>query len=320
MLDVDFIFIRDFEDTFHDKWMVAGAVGDTWALAEFHEAEFHWINSRGIGGVSDIKAYAQVWLESIGSHHGAVAADFFLNRVKADEGDGRLFAGGGDAFHHLGDDVGAKAVIKSTGNDALVSELGRAVLVDHGVADANAHLCDFLGIRCADIDPEIVDGGSFFAAEFIAAEVDCGVSHNSKNDAFVAKDIDATPSGGGSIGTADAVDTEEAFVIDVLDDVADLVRVSLEHDDFFGLPFESGPSGAVGITLDLGGGVFEIVRPDALARHFETGGGWGFEEVEEKFFVGFFHVRKLSTAKTRRCKGWELRIFTTEFAELAKIC
>ena len=140
-----------------------------------------------------------------------------------------------------------------------------------------------------------MDGGCFFGAGFVAAEVDGGVADDTGNDSFVAEDVDAAATGGGGIGATDAVDAEEAFVIDVLDDVADLVGVSFEHDDFLGFSFEGGPGGAVGVALDFGGGAFEVVRPNVLTGHFESGGGRGFEEGEEEVFVGLFHVGVVET-------------------------
>ncbi len=289
MLDVYFIFFGGVDELFDDEGVVAGAVGEGWALAEFDEAEFGGVDAWGIGGVGDIEADADVRFEAVGGHHGAVAADFFLDGVEADEGEGRFFAGGGDAGQDLCDDVGAEAVVEGAGDEAFVGEFGGAVLIDHGVADAEAHFGDFFGVGGSDIDPEVVDGGCFFAACFVAAEVDGGVADDSGDGAFIAEDVDAAATGGGGIGAADAVDAEEAFVIDVFDDVADFIGVGFEHDGFFGFAGEGGPSGSVGVALDGGGGFFEVVGPDVLAGHFEAGRRGGFEELEEEVFVCFFH-------------------------------
>ena len=168
-------------------------------MAKFHEAELRGINAWGVGGVGDIEADADVRLEAEGGHFRAMAADFFLDCVEADEGERRFFAGGGDAFENLSDDVGAEAVVEGAGDEALVGELCGAVLVDHGVADAEAHGGDFLRAGCAKIDPEIVDGWGFFAGGLVATEVDGGVPDDAGDCAFIAEDVDAAAAGGGCI-------------------------------------------------------------------------------------------------------------------------
>ena len=146
VLEIDFVFLRKLDEALDDERVVAGSVGDGWAFSEFHETELCGVDARGVGGVGYIEAKADFRIEAVGGHFRAVAADFLLDGVEANQGDGGLFAGGGDAFHHLGDDVGADAVVQGAGNDAFVGEFGGAVLVDHGVADAESHGGDFFGV------------------------------------------------------------------------------------------------------------------------------------------------------------------------------
>lgn len=293
MLDIDFVFLGNFDHAFHDEWMIASAMGEGRAVTEFDVAEFRGVDSRGVGGVGDIEANADLGFQAIRRHHRAVAADLFLDGIQTKQGDVGFFIGSGDAFHYLRDDVGAESVIERAGDEAFMCEFGGAVLIDHGVADAESHSCDFFPVGRADIDPEIVDGGCFFCTEFIAAEVDGGVADDSRNDSVIAEDVDAPAATRGSIGTANAIDAEEAFVIDVFDDVADLIRVGFEHDGFRGFAFKSRPSGAVSIALDLGGGFLKIFGPDILTRHFEACWGWSFKEFEEEGLVSFFHMRRV---------------------------
>ena len=137
--------------------------------------------------------------------------------------------------------------------------------------------------------------------------MDRGVSNNSGNDSFIPENMHPSASAGRSIGTTHPVDAEEAFVIDVLDDVADLIGVCLQHHHLLGLAFEGRPSGSIGITLHFGGSAFQVFRPDILTGHLKTGGGGSFEKFEEKIFIGLFHmpiVEPLSRQGAKRESGF----------------
>jgi hypothetical protein len=82
-----------------------------------------------------------------------VAADFLLDRIQADERERRFFLAGGEAFHHLGDNVAADAVVQGAADEAFVRQFQRTVLLDGGMSDAAAEGRDFGGIRSAHIDP-----------------------------------------------------------------------------------------------------------------------------------------------------------------------
>ncbi len=289
VLEVDLFLFRKCDEPFDDEWVVAGAVGDGRAAAELHQAELRGLYAGGVGGVGDIEAKADIGLESVGGHHRAVAADLFLDRVETDEGDGGFLAGFGDALHHLRDDVGAEAVVQGAADQAFVGEFRRAVDIHHWMPDTETEGGDFFRVGRADIDPEIVHGGRFLTTEFVAAEVDRGVTDDAGDFALVAEDAHTAAAAGGGVRTADAVDAEEAFVVDVLDDVTDLIGVSLQHHDLLRFSGKGRPGGAIGIAFHGSGEGLHVFRPDTLAGHFEAGGGGGFEEVEKEFFIGFFH-------------------------------
>ncbi len=278
----------DFRESFDDYWVVGGAVSHGRAAAEGDRAVLGGVKARGIGGVGDIEADADIREDPVGGHHGAVATDFFLDGIEADERViGFLFLLG-DAAHDLGDDVAADAVIEGAGDEAFVGEFGGAIGVDGEVADAQAEFGDFGGGGCADIDPELVNFWGFFIAE-ILAEVDGGVADDAEDLAAVAEDAEAAATGGGMVGAADAVEPEEAFVVDVFDHPADFVGVRSEHHAALGFPGEGGPSRAVGVAFDGVGGGFQVFGPDALAGHFAAGWAWGFEQVVEEFAVVLGH-------------------------------
>ena len=84
-----------------------------------------------VGGVGDVEADADIGLQAVGRHHRAVAADFLLHGIEADEREGGFSFAGGDAFHHLGDDVAADPVVEGAADDAAVREFHRPVLIDN---------------------------------------------------------------------------------------------------------------------------------------------------------------------------------------------
>ncbi len=269
----------DFFQALDDKRMVRGAVGEGGARAEFDLAVSDCIETRGVGGVSDVQANADSGLETVGRHHGAMAADFLLHGIEADQREGGFALACGDASHHLGDDVAADPIIESAADDPAVGEFHRAVLIDGGMAHADAELGDFRGIRGPDIHPKFVHGGGFLGVFFAMAEVNGGIADDAGNRAFFTKDGNSSATGGRRVGAAYAVEPEKPLIVDVFDHVTDFIGMGGKHDDFFGLAGQCRPGGSVGIALDGGGMVLDPVRPDFLAWHFESGRAGGFQQT-----------------------------------------
>lgn len=299
VLERDGVFVGGFDEPLDDERVAAGAVGDGGTAAEFDGAVFGFFDAGGVGGVGDVEADGDVWLETVGEHAGAVAADFFLDAIGGDDGAVEFFAVFVETAEGFGDDEAADAVIEGAADEAVGAEVVDAVGVDGWVADAEAEFGDvFFGI-CADIDVEFVDFGGFFTAGAIA-DVDGGVADDAGDWAEVALEDEFAATGGGVVAAADSVDVEVAFFGDGLDHEADFVGMGFEHDFEGGFAFESGPCAAVSVAGDGVCGGFDPCGPFALAGHFEAGGAWGIEEVEEEGFGGFVHGGVRSWTRRRR--------------------
>ena len=189
-----------------------------------------------------------------------------------------FFLPAGEAFHHLGDDVAADPVVQRAADQAFVGEFQRPVLIDRRMAHAEAELRDLGGIGGADIDPQVMHGGGLFRSVLVAPEVDRGVADDAGNRALVAENGQPPAAGGRRVGAAHPVEPQEPVFVDVLDHVADLVGMGLQHDDFGRLAGQRGPGRAIGVAFDGGGVLADPLRPDLLARHFKTGGARGFQQ------------------------------------------
>ena len=132
--------------------------------------------------------------------------------------------------------------------------------------------------------------GSLFVAE-ILAEVNGGVADNAGDFAFIPENPESAAACRGVVGATDAVESEEASVVDVLDHPTDFVGMGGEHDAAFALSRKGGPGGAIGVAFHRAGGGFQVVCPDALAGHFAAGGAGSFEQIVEEFAFVLGHER-----------------------------
>ena len=160
---------------------------------EFHEAELCRVDPRGVRRMGDIEAHTHFRLQAVGGHHRAVTADLLLDCVQADQSHRWLLPGSRDAFHHLSDDVSTDPVVQSPRNQSLVGKLRRSVLIDHRMPHTQPHFRDFLCVRGTDIDPEIVNGGSLFAAKRITAEMDRRIPNDAGDDSLVTENVHPRP-------------------------------------------------------------------------------------------------------------------------------
>lgn len=288
VLDTDFLPCGGFEQAFDDEGVAAGSVGDGGTAAEGDGSVAGFFDAGGIGCVGDVEADGDVWFESVGEHAGSVSTDFLLNAVGGDDGGAEfpaLFVESADGFC---DDEAADAVVEGAADEAVAAEFLGGVGIDGGVTDAESEFGDiFFGVG-SDIDVEFVDFRSFFPAGAVSY-VDGGIADDAGDGAFVALENDAASACGGVVAASDAVDVEESFLGDVLDHEADFVGVGFEHDAVGGLAFEDGPCAAVGVAGNGVGVRLDPCGPFPLSGHFETGGAWGVEEIQQEGLGGFIH-------------------------------
>ena len=157
----------------------------------------------------------------------------------------------GRSREDLRDDETADAVIERAADDAVLAEFLGGVGIHRGVADAEAELLHLLVGRRADIDVEFVNLRRLLVGEAVLAKMDGGVADDAAHGALVAEDIEPPPARRGGVAAADAIDAQKAFLGDVLDDEADLVRVRFEHDAarLCSRAVERRPRGAVGVVF-----------------------------------------------------------------------
>jgi hypothetical protein len=284
MLEGDVALIGDFHDALHHVWVIARAVGDAGAGAEFDFAVDGVVDAGSVGGMGDVEDDRDIGHEAVSDHFRAVPADFLLHGVHGDDGAaGRVL---GETGEHLSDDETAEAVIEGAADQAIHPKLLDAVAIDGGMADAEPEVFYFFLSAGADIDVEFVDLRDLFIAEVVFAEVDRGITHDAADDALVAEEVQAAAARRGGVAPADPIDAEKTFLGDVLDDEANLVGVGFDHDalGLFGCALERRPGGAVGIVLDAIGEFAGVLCPHALAGHFESCGAGSAQEFEEESF------------------------------------
>lgn len=278
VLNGDFFGLGDVDQAFDHRRMIGASVRQGGAPAESDVAELVGVDAGSVRGVGDIEACADIGHQAMCGHHRAIAADFLLHSIEANDGKvGTLFLSG-EAFEHLRDDETADAVVERATDETFVRELDGSIGIDCDMADAESECCDFLGAGGTDIDPQLMDGGHFFRASGIAAQVDGGIANDAHDLPLIAEKTQASAPRGGDIAAADAVEPKKALCVDVLDDEANFIGMSSKHHRAIGFPAADRPRGAVAIALYFVGIQTGIFRPNALPRHFKAGGARRMKE------------------------------------------
>ena len=82
MLEGNLFLFGNLDQAVNDQGMTRSSMRYGRAAPHRYLAVLLRRQARGIRGVSDISAYADIRLKSMGRHFGAVTADFLLNRIK----------------------------------------------------------------------------------------------------------------------------------------------------------------------------------------------------------------------------------------------
>ena len=279
--------------------VVAGAVGDAGPLAQFDLPVLFLRNAGGIGGMGHVEDDGDVGEQAVRDHARPVAADLLLHGVDGDDGGGGPLLGGGQAFEHAGDDEPADAVVEGAPDQPVLAEAFRGVAIHGRMADADPERGHFRGAAGAHVDVEVLDLRGLLVGEIVLAQVDGGVADDAAHGPLVAQDLEAAAPRRGDVGPADAVEMEEARLGDVLDDVADLVGMGLEHDRraIGRRALAGGPGGAVGVAFQRVGERAHKGGPFALSGCFEAGGGRGGQVVEQKLLGVLLHGGRASASE-----------------------
>ncbi len=236
----------------------------------FAEGGATFLRSRAGDVVGDggIESEAEVWLDLEGGRLGTAEADFLL------DGEDRVEIVGWRAFRVFQltegcqEDKHGCAVVERLGVDAIAEfhELGQA---GDEIADAD----DFidLGFGHPGID-EIVGELGVFSFFLRRHDVDrFGAEH--ADDFFAAVDDDALRGESFRVESANRVEADETFVVDVGDDEADLVHVGGGHGFFgVGLAFHEGNHVAHVVDADVGDEVFQLGEDKLADGSFKSRG------------------------------------------------
>ena len=181
----------------------------------------------------------------------------------ADDVAGRA-AGLGDEPRRLEGDEAAEPVVERARDEAAVRVLERLAR-DHGdVADADQR-ARLVAVLRADVDVQVAQLGHLLAL-LVAQQVDRLLAHHARHDAAARGDLDALADEDHRVPAADAAEPEEAVVVDVADDQADLVDVA-DHGE------QRAVRGALRRARRVEPTVSCVTSANAARRLAENGGG-----------------------------------------------
>ena len=233
-----------------------------------------------VGGVGDVDGDRDVGAELEGGGAGAEEADLLLHG-----GDGGHRAAGpvalGAAAQALQRDVGAEAVVHRAGDEPLAGDRHRLGGDHHRVADPD-QLRGLLAVGGADVDVHALQLDDLFALVGLE-QVDRLAPGDAGHEAVLAADLDPLADEDLRVPAADRREPEEALLVDVGDDQADLVDVADDRQQRRGLA-DAGDRGADAVDAELGEG--GGLAPDLGGRALVSGGRAGAQKLVEEGWSG----------------------------------
>jgi len=191
--------------------------------------------------------------------------------------------GGGVVFHGPRAHVDAGAVVEGRRGEAAVGERQEVGREGDGVADLDQREGLVAGAR-ADVDPLVVQVGRLGA--LLGRHLVRGLAaDHAVHRAAGAVDHKVAAGEQLRVHAADLVERDEAVLVHVGDDEADLVVVRRHHDVWRTLRDHVGPEVAERVAL-RGGDRGQAPADDLLGRRFEAGGRGCGAEVAQEFEVG----------------------------------
>ena len=185
--------------------------------------------------------------------------------------------------HQPGDLEGheaAQAVVHGARHDAAVRELD-GLAGDHGdVADAH-QAARVLAVLRADVDVEVAQLRDLLAL-LVAQQVDRLLAHHAGDHAAARGDLHALADEDHRVPAADAGEPQEAVVVDVVDDQADLVDVADDGEQRpVGGALHARDGRADGVVGDLGEGGGRLAEHGGGALLVARGAGSGEELAQD---------------------------------------
>ena len=240
----------------------------------------HGLGTGGVTGAGHVVGNADIGVDAEGRGLGTAHTHLLLDGE--DEVD---IVGHGGLLQTLGDldqHGTADAVIQGTAGDAAAQEAGNTAIQGAEVTDLDLSL-GLLLVLGTDVDVALI------GAQLGGSGIDLG--HQDALEAACEGDL--RERGGDPVDTADGVDADEAAVLDVGYQEADLVHVGAEHDLLLlglgGGAVLDGDEVAHGVVVALirdgGNDGQKLIRNGLLAAGNGARGGESLNEVEHVFFL-----------------------------------
>ncbi len=262
--------------------------GQAGAAAQPH-ARLLFLDAGHVAGDVGFDDDGHVGVDGAGAGGGAAQADFFHDGLHAVEvvGVGRAL----EVAQNVDDDGAADAVVEGLGEVGLAAGHDDESAVGHdGVAHADAGGLGLGFVGGADVDVHVLFLDHL--AALVGREQVGGLGPDDADDvAPVGLDDDALGEEGLIPPAAELEELEEAVVVDVGDDEADLVHVAGEHDAgaFTGAMADEAAELVLGQVAQRG----HVVTQDGADLGFIAGYAVGLRQCLQKLF-GLIHVVRYS--------------------------
>ena len=204
-----------------------GAAADHGTGSERVAADLFLVHPGGIGRVGHVDCDREVGTDGEGGGPGTEQADLLLDGGdRGEPGPGLLVLV--DAAKGLEGDVGTEAVVHRARDETATGHFHRRGFDHDRVADRD-HLLGLFLVLGADVDVHLLELHDLLALLGVE-QVDRQAAGHSGHLAVVAGDRDPLADEDLGIPAADRGEVEEALVVDVGDDQADLVDVPDDRD------------------------------------------------------------------------------------------
>ena len=231
----------------------------------------------GVEGDGGIETEGEVGLDELSGGGGAAKADFFLHGEDGVEVVGGLAFGFFEFAQGLDEQKDGGAVVEGFDIDGI-AELHERTEAGDAVANGDVFFEFFFGE--AGVDEIVAELWGFVA--FIGLHDVNGLAAHDADDVSESVDDDALGGEGFGIEATEGMEADEAFVVDVIDDEADLVHVSSGHDALFGgAAFFEGDDVAHIVDGNLIGEGFDFFEHKLADGDFESWGTWGFADASK---------------------------------------
>ncbi len=280
MLERNLLLRRDGFQPLHHFGMIATAVRERGAFANFNIAVLRLADGRIIRRVRHIHDERDVRLERIRDLPRAQQADFFLHVRDGADFTIQFHLGFFEQPQRLGHGERADAIVKRARHREIAAQNIKFIRQRNWVADPDNFLRVFAAAD-ADINENVVNLWRFrFAVRLHQMRRD--ITDDTFDRAVTRVDDDALRLGDGRVNAAHTPDIDEAVVINIIHRHRDFVRVRREHDARSAALVQHGDAVAVGIGKSFIGELAGVIQPDALTARFVAGGAGRVDEGFKK--------------------------------------